>query len=56
MNIDEFDSVDINGQQHNLWGFGIYLIIEPDDPVDVSTVHSLFPHIPDKVFCALPKM
>ena len=53
--IYEVDLVDKSGQKHSIWGFGIDLIIEPDDPVDVSAVRSLFPHIPDEVFSTLPK-
>ena len=53
--IYEFDIGDMYGKQHHIWGYGIDNIIDPDDPVDLSQVRSLFPHVPDQAFQTLPK-
>ena len=48
--LHEVELVDNNGQVENVWGFGIDCIMEPSDPVDLTPVSSLFPHIPDNMF------
>ena len=53
--IYELDLQDMHGNQHSIWGYGIDEIIEPDEPVDLSPVRSLFPHVPDAAFSPLPK-
>ena len=53
--IYELDLVDRLGHRHSIWGYGMEKIIEPDDPVDLGPVRSLFPHIPDEVFSPMPK-
>ena len=54
-NIYELDLVDKFGKRHSIWGYGIDTIIDPDDPVDLAPVRSLFPHLPREVFLPLPK-
>ena len=54
-NIYELDLVDMYGKRHSVWGYGIDKIIDPDDPVDLSPVRSLFPHVPDQAFTTMPK-
>ena len=39
---------------HRVWGFGVDRIMCPPDPVDLSPVRHLFPHIPSNVFDPLP--
>ena len=51
----EFTLSDIYGNQYHVWGYGIDSIMEPDDPVDLSKVRSLFPHVPDIAFKTLPR-
>ena len=53
--IHEVDLVDRKGERHALWGYGLEKIIEPEDPVDMTPVRHLFPHIPDEVFKPLLK-
>ena len=53
--IFEFNLVDMYGKLHYIWGYGIDEIIEPDEPVDLSCVRRLFPHVPDPAFQTLPK-
>ena len=53
--IYEVDLLDRLGEKHAVWGYGLETIIEPDDPVDMSPVSYLFPHIPGEVFRSLPK-
>ena len=53
--IFETDLVDRSGERHAIWGYGLENIIEPDDPIDLSPVRDLFPHIPEAVFEPLPK-
>ena len=53
--IYELDLVDKYGNRHSIWGYGIDTIIDPDDPVDLAPVRSLFPHLPDEVFLPMPK-
>ena len=43
------------GVKHSVWSYGIDKIIDPDDPVDLQPVRSLFPHVPDQAFVPLPK-
>ena len=47
--------VDMYGKKHSIWGYGIDKIIDPDDPVDLSPVRSLLPHVPDPAFTLMPK-
>ena len=51
----EFDFDDMYGKLHRIWGYGIDEIIEPGEPVDLSNVRHLFPHVPDQAFHTLPK-
>lgn len=53
--IYELDLGDMYGKQHHVWGYGIDNIIDPDEPVELSQVRSLFPHVPDQAFSSLPK-
>ena len=53
--IYEVDLLDRLGEKHAVWGYGLETIIEPEDPVDMSPVSYLFPHIPGEVFRSLPK-
>ena len=53
--VHEVDLVDNDGQVHNIWGFGIDLIMDPPDPVDLQPVRNLFPHVHDDVFKPLAK-
>ena len=53
--IYELDLVDMHGEKHTIWGYGIDKIINPDDPIDLCSVRSLFPHVPDEAFLPLPK-
>ena len=53
--IYELDLQDMYGKQHSIWGYGIDHIMDPDEPVDLSSVKSLFPHVPDRAFFPLPK-
>ena len=36
-------------------GYGLENIIDPEDPINLSPVRDLFPHIPHQVFETLPK-
>ena len=47
--------VDNNEQVAKVWGFGINVIMEPPEPVNLQPIRSLFPHIPDNIFDPLPK-
>ena len=53
--IYELDLVDMYGRKHSVWGYGIDKINDHDDPVDLSPVRSLFPHVPDQAFKILSK-
>lgn len=51
--IYELDLQDMYGKQHSIWGYGIDHIIDPDDPVDLSGIRKLFPHVPSDAFAPL---
>ena len=51
----EIEVVDNSGKVYPIWGFGMDVIMEPPDPVDLKPVRHLFPHVPDEVFELLPK-
>ena len=53
--IYEFNLVERNGTAHKVWGYGIDSIIEPDDPIDPSSLRKLFPHVPSELFVKLEK-
>ena len=53
--IYELDLQDMYGKQHSVWGYGIDHIIDPDDPIDLSGIRHLFPHVPSDAFSLLPK-
>ena len=53
--IYELDLQDMYGKQHSVWGYGIDDIIDPDEPVVLSAVRHLFPHVPSDAFIPLPK-
>ena len=55
VNIYELDLQDMYGKQYSIWGYGIDSIMDPDDPLDLSPVRALFPHVPDQAFPLLPK-
>ena len=45
-----FDLVKTDGSRRKVWAFGIDTIMQPPEPLDVSVVRPLFPHVPAKVF------
>ena len=47
--IYELELTDLYGKKHSIWGYGI------DEPVDLSAVRNLFPHVPSDAFALLPK-
>ena len=51
----EFALCDIDGNQYHIWGYGIDNIMEPDEPINLSKVRCLFPHVPDIAFKTLPR-
>ena len=51
----ELDLVDMHGEKHAIWGYGLDEIIDPDEPVDLDPIRSLFPHVPGQAFNPLPK-
>ena len=53
--IYELDLLDMYGVKHGIWGYGIEEIIDPDEPVDLGPVRTLFPHVPDQAFALMPK-
>ena len=55
VNIYELDLQDMYGKQYPIWGYGMDSIMDPDDPVDLAPVRSLFPHVPVQAFSPLPK-
>ena len=50
-----FDLVRNDGSKRKVWAYGINVIMKPPDPVDVSAVRKVFPHVPDQVFAARMK-
>ena len=54
-NLFELHLVERNGICHRIWGYGVDTILEPDDPVDPSSVRHLFPHVPKEVFVKIQK-
>ena len=50
-----FEMVRNNGTVRKVWGYGIETIMESPDPLDLSSVRSLFPHIPKEVFAPSSK-
>ena len=53
--IYELDLQDMYGKQYSIWGYGIDHIIDADEPVDLSAIRNLFPHVPDAAFTPMPK-
>ena len=53
--IYEMDLQDMYGKQYSIWGYGIDHIIDADEPLDLSPIRYLFPHIPDAAFSPMPK-
>ena len=49
----EFTLVDNNGHKRKIWAYGIEKIMDNPDPVDLSPVRKLFPHLPREVFLPL---
>ena len=47
--------VENDGSKRKVWGFGVEIIMEPPEPVDLSPIRHLFPHLPDSIFIPLPK-
>ena len=45
-----FELVKNDGTKHRVWAYGIDTIMKPPEPIDVSSVRSLFPHVPEGVF------
>ena len=43
------------GVQHSIWGYVVDKILDPDEPIDLQPVRSLFPHVPADAFTKLPK-
>ena len=46
----EFGLVQNNGDVKNIWAYGIEKIMEDPDPIDMSPLKQLFPHLPDAAF------
>ena len=49
-----FELVLTDGSTRKLWGYGVENIMEPPDPVDLSLVKKIFPHLPKNVFFPAP--
>ena len=45
-----FGLVRNDGTVRKIWAYGIDTIMEPPDPLDLSPIRSVFPHIPREVF------
>ena len=46
----EFEMVYNDGSVRKVWGYGIDKIMEDPDPIDLSPLRKLFPHLPSQVF------
>ena len=55
VNTYELSLVDRSGRKHVIWGYGVDTILDPDEPVDASSLRHLFPHVPSEVFTKLRK-
>ena len=53
--IYELDLCDMYCISHPIWGYGVDNILDYDDPVNLQYAKSLFPHVPEQAFVALPK-
>jgi hypothetical protein len=51
----ELALVENDGSERKIWGFGVENIMETPEPVDLSPIRHLFPHLPSSVFLPLPK-
>ena len=51
----ELDLMESSGLIHQVWGFGVSHIMDAPEPVDLSSIRSLFPHVPANIFEALAK-
>ena len=50
-----FDLEFSNGEKVKVWGYGIDVITDPVEPVDLSKICSLFPHVPQEAFETLDR-
>ena len=50
VNIYELSLVERDGTPQPVWGYGVDTIIEPDEPVDPSSLSKYFPHVPAEAF------
>ena len=50
----DFELVRNNGSKRKVWAYGIDKIMEPPDPIDLSKINHLFPHLPTSVFAPKP--
>ena len=55
VNLYELKLVERNSSTHPVWGYGVDTILDPDEPVDPSSLRDLFPHIPSEVFQKIQK-
>ena len=51
----EVPLIDASGKVTYVWGFGIDVILDPPETVDLEPVRDIFPHVPDVVFSKLPR-
>ena len=49
-----FEPVLIDGSTRRVWAYGLDKIMQPSEPVDLSQVRNLFPHVPDEIFAYQP--
>ena len=49
-----FELVMTDGSTKRVWAYGMEKIMEPSEPVDLSLVRHLFPHVPGEVFDPRP--
>ena len=51
----ELTLVENDGSMRKVWGFGVDTIMDPPEPVNLTPIRHLFPHLPDSVFIPLPR-
>ena len=51
----QFEIVRNDGSVRKMWAYGIEKIMEPPEPIDLSSVRNLFPHLPGEIFLPSPK-